>query len=240
MGGYSGGLFSGNRSRAGTGTGPFFGELTHLVAHTWAENTDLSPYFPPFPPQPSYRTTSVPARKRRHCGRIDTPTGLQRAPGDWAVLFGTEVGDLFLAVVGVPYRRPREANSEAEVFPAIFGTSLDQLFFAEKLPGPTYGTGGIMWASLKLALLTLLVVIVAIEEALATVPRSTRERPFACGASKWQTIRRIDGEPIVRFAVCRTAHLACDVSRSTSSDMPLATSVADSVAFGRRDAQPTA
>jgi len=73
----------------------------------------------------------------------------------------------------------------------IFGASLDQLFFAEKLPSPTLGTGGIMWASLTLALLTLPVVIVATEEALAAVPLSMREGSYACGASKWQTIRRI-------------------------------------------------
>ena len=36
----------GNRSRAGTGTGPFFGELSHLATHTLAENTDLSPSLP--------------------------------------------------------------------------------------------------------------------------------------------------------------------------------------------------
>ena len=35
-----------NRSRAGTGTGPFFGELRHLATHTLAENTDLSPSLP--------------------------------------------------------------------------------------------------------------------------------------------------------------------------------------------------
>jgi phosphate transport system permease protein len=34
-------------------------------------------------------------------------------------------------------------------------------------------------------------VIVATEEALAAVPRSMREGSYACGASKWQTIRRI-------------------------------------------------
>ena len=71
------------------------------------------------------------------------------------------------------------------------GASLDQVFFAEKLPNPTYGKGGILWASLTLALLTLPVVIVATEEALAAVPNSMREGSYACGASKWQTIRRI-------------------------------------------------
>lgn len=56
---------------------------------------------------------------------------------------------------------------------------------------PTYGKGGLVWASFTLALLTLPVVIVATEEALAAVPRSMREGSFACGAGKWQTIRRI-------------------------------------------------
>ncbi|MDZ4868115.1 MAG: phosphate ABC transporter permease PstA [Alphaproteobacteria bacterium] len=73
----------------------------------------------------------------------------------------------------------------------IVGGSVDQLFFAEKLPNPTFGTGGMLWASLTLALLTVPVVIVATEEALAAVPRSMREGSLACGASKWQTIARI-------------------------------------------------
>lgn len=64
-------------------------------------------------------------------------------------------------------------------------------FFANALPTPTFGTGGILWASLTLALLTLPVVIVATEEALAAVPRGVREAALACGASKWQTIQRI-------------------------------------------------
>lgn len=71
------------------------------------------------------------------------------------------------------------------------GGTIDELFFSAKLPSPTFGTGGILWASLTLALLTLPVVIVATEEALAAVPSSMREGSYACGASKWQTIRRI-------------------------------------------------
>lgn len=71
------------------------------------------------------------------------------------------------------------------------GGSLDEWFFAARLPSPTFGTGGVMWASLTLALLTLPVVIVATEEALSAVPNSMREGSYACGASKWQTIRRI-------------------------------------------------
>jgi phosphate transport system permease protein len=64
-------------------------------------------------------------------------------------------------------------------------------FFSDSLPTPTFGTGGILWASLTLALMTLPVVIVATEEALVAVPRSVREAALACGASKWQTIQRI-------------------------------------------------
>jgi phosphate transport system permease protein len=73
----------------------------------------------------------------------------------------------------------------------IVGAGIDDLLFRERLPNPTYGKGGLLWASLTLALLTLPVVIVATEEALAAVPRSMREGSYACGASKWQTIRRI-------------------------------------------------
>ncbi len=73
----------------------------------------------------------------------------------------------------------------------LIGGGVDQLFYAERLPDPTFGKGGLLWASLTLALLTLPVVIVATEEALSAVPNSMREGSYACGASKWQTIRRI-------------------------------------------------
>lgn len=64
-------------------------------------------------------------------------------------------------------------------------------FFYAKLPDPTFGKGGVLWAALTLSLLTLPVVIVATEEALSAVPNSMREGSYACGAGKWQTIRRI-------------------------------------------------
>jgi len=73
----------------------------------------------------------------------------------------------------------------------IVGSSIDSAFYRASLPNPTFGKGGLLWASLTLALLTLPVVIVATEEALAAVPGSMREGSYACGASKWQTIRRI-------------------------------------------------
>ncbi|HCZ33302.1 MAG TPA: phosphate ABC transporter permease PtsA [Holophagaceae bacterium] len=68
------------------------------------------------------------------------------------------------------------------------GGTIDQLFFSDSLPTPTYGTGGILWASLTLALLTVPVVVVATEEALGAVPRSQREASLAMGATKWQTL----------------------------------------------------
>jgi len=76
----------------------------------------------------------------------------------------------------------------------VLGGSIDELFFRASLVAdkqPTFGTGGLLWASLTLALLTLPVVIVATEEALSAVPNSMREGSYACGAGKWQTIRRI-------------------------------------------------
>ena len=74
------------------------------------------------------------------------------------------------------------------------GGGIDELFFRASLVAdkqPTFGTGGLLWAALTLALLTLPVVIVATEEALSAVPNSMREGSYACGAGKWQTIRRI-------------------------------------------------
>jgi phosphate transport system permease protein len=76
-------------------------------------------------------------------------------------------------------------------FAYTLGVRIDELFYSARLPSPTFGTGGLLWASLTLALLTVPVVIVATEEALAAVPRSVREGSLACGASKWQTIRRV-------------------------------------------------
>lgn len=76
-------------------------------------------------------------------------------------------------------------------FAYMVGGGIDRVFFPERLPTPTFGTGGLLWASLTLALLTVPVVIVATEEALAAVPKSMREGSLACGASKWQTIKYI-------------------------------------------------
>jgi phosphate transport system permease protein len=71
------------------------------------------------------------------------------------------------------------------------GGTIDRLFFAEALPTPTFGTGGILWASLTLALLTIPVVIVATEEGLAAIPGGTREASLALGATKLETTLRV-------------------------------------------------
>jgi phosphate transport system permease protein len=71
------------------------------------------------------------------------------------------------------------------------GGTIDALFFPEALPTPTFGTGGILWASLTLALLTVPVVIVATEEGLAAVPRDFREGSMALGATKLETVVRV-------------------------------------------------
>ncbi|MFZ4764761.1 MAG: phosphate ABC transporter permease PstA, partial [Roseimicrobium sp.] len=76
-------------------------------------------------------------------------------------------------------------------FVYLVGGTIDSVFFSNALPTPTFGTGGILWASFTLAMLTLPVVIVATEEALVAVPRGVREAGLACGASKWQMIQRV-------------------------------------------------
>ena len=75
----------------------------------------------------------------------------------------------------------------------IIGDMVDNTFYPAYVHEalPVFKKGGIMWASCTMALLTLPVVIVATEEALSAVPNSMREGSYGCGASKWQTIRRI-------------------------------------------------
>jgi phosphate transport system permease protein len=76
-------------------------------------------------------------------------------------------------------------------FVYVLGGSIDKAFFSESLPTPTFGTGGILWASLTLALLTVPVVIVATEEGLAAIPRGIREASLALSATKLETTLRV-------------------------------------------------
>ncbi|GAB3473044.1 phosphate ABC transporter permease PstA [Azotobacter salinestris] len=76
-------------------------------------------------------------------------------------------------------------------FVYVLGGSIDRLFFPEAAPAPTFGTPGLLWASLTLAILTLPVVIVATEEGLARIPRALREGSLALGATKAETLWKV-------------------------------------------------
>lgn len=75
-------------------------------------------------------------------------------------------------------------------FVYVLGGSIDRLFYPDALPSPTFGTGGLLWASLTLTLLTVPVVIVATEEGLARIPMALREGSYALGATRAQTLWR--------------------------------------------------
>ena len=75
-------------------------------------------------------------------------------------------------------------------FVYFVGSSIDAMFFAARLPAPTFGTPGLLWSALTLALLTVPVVIVATEEGLTRIPRAIREGSLALGATKAETLWR--------------------------------------------------
>lgn len=76
-------------------------------------------------------------------------------------------------------------------FVYFIGGNIDQLFYSQALPAPTFGTPGLLWASLTLALLTLPVVVVSTEEGLTRIPRSIREGSLALGATKAETLFKV-------------------------------------------------
>ena len=76
-------------------------------------------------------------------------------------------------------------------FVYFLGGNIDQLFFTDALPSPTFGTPGLIWASLTLALLTVPVVIVSTEEGLTRIPRNLREGSMALGATQAETLFKV-------------------------------------------------
>lgn len=76
-------------------------------------------------------------------------------------------------------------------FVYTLGGSIDELLYSNKLPSPTFGTPGLLWASLTMGILTLPVVIVATEEGLRRVPGNLRTGALALGATKYETIMRV-------------------------------------------------
>lgn len=72
-------------------------------------------------------------------------------------------------------------------FVQFVGKGIDTLFGYEL----TWGKPALIWAAATLAVLTLPVVIVAVEETLRSIPRELREAALALGATRWQMIRRV-------------------------------------------------
>lgn len=101
-------------------------------------------------------------------------------------------------------------------FVYFIGGSIDELLFAASLPTPTFGTPGILWASLTLAILTAPVVIVATEEGLARVPRSIREGSLALGATKaetlWRTVLPMTAPAMITGLILAIARAAGEVA----------------------------
>ncbi len=101
-------------------------------------------------------------------------------------------------------------------FVYFLGGNIDQLFFPEAAPAPTFGTPGIMWASLTLALLTVPVVIVATEEGLSRIPKAIREGSLALGATKaetlWRTVLPMASPAIMTGLILAIARAAGEVA----------------------------
>ncbi|MEX1197358.1 MAG: phosphate ABC transporter permease PstA [Pseudohongiellaceae bacterium] len=76
-------------------------------------------------------------------------------------------------------------------FVYFLGGSIDEMFYEASLPSPTFGTPGLFWASLTLALLTLPIVIVSTEEGLARIPSTVRQGSLALGATKSETLWKV-------------------------------------------------
>lgn len=76
-------------------------------------------------------------------------------------------------------------------FVYMLGGSLDRIFYPEASPNPVFGTPGVIWSALTLAILTLPVVIVSTEEGLSRIPSAIRHGSLALGATKAETLWRI-------------------------------------------------
>jgi phosphate transport system permease protein len=73
-------------------------------------------------------------------------------------------------------------------FVQFVGTGMDNVLGGTSV---RWGQPNILWASITMAVLTLPVVIVAVEEAIRTVPRDLRDASLALGATKWETIVKV-------------------------------------------------
>ncbi|WP_417879449.1 phosphate ABC transporter permease PstA [Vibrio sp.] len=101
-------------------------------------------------------------------------------------------------------------------FVYTIGNSIDELFYSDTLPTPTFGTPGLLWSAMTLAILTLPVVIVATEEGLARVPNSVRHGSYALGATKfemlWRTVLPMVSPAIMTGLILAVARAAGEVA----------------------------
>ncbi|WP_176470491.1 phosphate ABC transporter permease PstA [Pseudomonas savastanoi] len=123
----------------------------------------------------------------------DDPREANTEGGIFPAIFGTVMMTLIMAVIVTPFGVPAIVYGVFGLgfFVYVLGGSVDRLFFPEALPAPTFGTPGLLWASLTLALLAVPVVIVATEEGLARIPLTLREGSLALGATKAETLWKI-------------------------------------------------
>jgi phosphate transport system permease protein len=151
---------------------------------------------------------------------FEAPSGGMTEGGIFPAIIGTFFLVILMSIVGVPFgtitalymteyaerssklvRLVRFAVNTLAGIPGIVfglfglgffirfvGGGFDQIFGDGSLK---WAQPNLLWASLTMALLTLPVVIVSVEEALRTVPREMREASLALGATRWQTIRRV-------------------------------------------------
>lgn len=151
---------------------------------------------------------------------LSAPTEGMTAGGIFPAIVGTALLVLIMSIAGVPIGTITaiylsEYASNASIFtrlirfavntlagvPAIvfglfglgffvqfIGTRMDSMVGGSVL---RWGQPNLLWASLTMALLTLPVVIVSVEEALHAVPRELREASLALGATKFQTIWKV-------------------------------------------------
>jgi phosphate transport system permease protein len=103
-------------------------------------------------------------------------------------------------------------------FVYTLGGSIDDLFYQERLPAPTFGSPGLLWSALTLAMLTLPVVIVTTEEGLNRIPNSVRHGSLALGATQFETLWRIV-VPMASPAIITGSILA--VARAAGEVAPL-------------------
>lgn len=148
------------------------------------------------------------------------PTEGMTAGGIFPAIYGTVLLVLIMSVAAVPfgvivaiyfaeyakrqsrfYRWTRMAVNNLAGVPSIvfglfglgffvhgIGQALDQTVYGGRL---LLGQPSILWASMTMAVLTLPVVIITVEETMRSVPREYREASLALGATRLQTVMRV-------------------------------------------------